>query len=230
MLIAGTDLETTGLIINELHVTELSAILWDTERSAPARIFTSLVQLPDGVEIPEVIVKLNGIRRVDCQKWGKPLDLVLNQAYLEVFQHADAAAAHNWTDFEGPIFKHLDADVPSLAIDTSVDVPYPDSISTRKLEFLCASHRFLNYFPHRAAFDTIAMLQVLAHYPIEQVLELAKSPTLRIRADVPFQDREKAKARGYRWDLEQKIWAKNLKECHLVREREEAGFPVLVLE
>ena len=74
------------------------------------------------------------------------------------------------------------------------------------------------------------MLQVLSHYSIERILELVKSPMLRIQADVAFADKEKAKARGYRWDGQTKIWSKNIREIHLKRERDEAGFPVILLQ
>lgn len=232
LILVGIDLETTGLVIDELSITEVSAVLWDSLSSSPIRMFTSLIKLPSGVRIPEEIIELNGITDEACAKWGRDLATVLGEIGADFFHHSSAVVAHNGTDFEKPILKRFmpAISIPSLWIDTSLDVPYPNRISTRKLTHLCAEHGFLNPFPHRSLFDVVSMMKILDQYPLSAVLELARSETMRIQADVSYDDREKAKARGYRWVTEQKIWARNIKACHLERERAEAGFPVIILQ
>jgi hypothetical protein len=46
---------------------------------------------------------------------------------------------------------------------------------------------------------------------------------------VEYDTREKAKERGYRWNGEQKIWTRPLKEFQLEDEKRDAPFTVKVL-
>lgn len=239
MLLCGIDLETTGLEVATCGITEISAALWDTERGKLLSMFSTYV-VPCQ-EIPAEVQRLNGITNADCARFGVSISLAIREAYAKVLRHAQVGVAHNWTDFDGPIMKRLWAEhrqllptpegelTPGLWIDSSVDVPYPEHVTTRKLEYLCASHGFLNPFPHRSLFDVVSMLQVLSHYSTESILELIKSPMVRIRALVDYENREKAKARGYRFDFQAKVWEKNIRQCHIERERAEADFMVEVI-
>ena len=85
-------------------------------------------------------------------------------------------------------------------IDTCTDVPYPPSVGSRTLRYLAADHLFINPFPHRAIFDVMTMLTVLSHYNVEEIAVLAKSPVIHVQAKVGYDEREKAKARGYMWE------------------------------
>jgi DNA polymerase-3 subunit epsilon len=237
MLIAGLDLETTGLDTGTCGITEISAALWDTNGGRLLSMFTTYVQPCQ--EIPAEVQKLNGITNEDCDRFGVSISLALTEVYARILRHAHLGVAHNWTDFDGPILKRLWSEhakrlvcpdiQPIHWVDSSVDVPYPEHVTTRKLEYLCASHGFLNPFPHRSLFDVVSMLKVVSHYPVDKILELVQSPMIRIRAVVSFEDREKAKARGYRWGQLTKTWTKNIRQSHLDRERADAGFPIEVL-
>lgn len=143
--------------------------------------------------------------------------------YLIAYSHV--IVAHNGTGFDKPMYeahcKRLQTDpFQRVWIDTCLDVPYPESITTRKLIHLAAEHGFLNPFAHRAFADVLTMLKILDCYDIHEVLESAKQPTLTIRANVSYADREKAKARGYRWDGEKKEWRKAVKAHLLDKERQ----------
>lgn len=237
MLLAGLDFETTGLDTEKCHVIEVGAALWDTERRAPIALICELVSLPEGTRLPSEIEELTGIREEDLVAFGRSESFVFKRL-LDLVFHAEYVVAQNGTDFDELIFdrvaaQHAHESDRALSrpwIDLSVDVPYPERITTRKLTHLCAEHGFLNPFSHRAVFDVLSMLKVLDAYPIDQIIDLAKSPTLRTQALVSYEDREKAKARGYRWDGATKTWTKNIKECHLAREEAEAGFPIRVLK
>ena len=107
----------------------------------------------------------------------------------------------------------------------------PPAITTRKLTHLAAEHGFLNPFPHRAVSDVLTMLKVLSHYDIAPVLESARQPSFTVKACVSYDDREKAKARGYRWDAARKIWTKIVKGHRLNDEIEacKPEFAVVIL-
>ena len=111
-------------------------------------------------------------------------------------------------------------------IDTRFDIPYPKQMFIRNAEYVEAQHSLVNPFPHRAVFDVMTMLQLLAKYDIQEVAARSKSPTILVKAQVSKDDREKAKQRGYRWEKETTSWVKHIKEIDLETERADAGFQV----
>src|SRR6185295_10474245 len=128
MLIAGLDLETTGLDTATCGITELSAALWDTEKGKLLSMFSTYVA-PQNDE--PFTYEQNGITRADCEKYGISIGFALKEAYGRVLRHADAGVAHNWTDFDGLIMKRYWAEYakllcvaelePKLWVDSSVD-------------------------------------------------------------------------------------------------------------
>ncbi|MEG3875806.1 hypothetical protein QT972_00285 [Microcoleus sp. herbarium7] len=49
---------------------------------------------------------------------------------------------------------------------------------------------------------------------IDRVIVQANSPILTIQALVSYADRELAKAAGFSWNVDEKRWLKNVKECN----------------
>ncbi len=234
MLLAGIDFETTGLDTKTLHVTEIGACLWSTERNGPVALFNHYVKLPKDVRIPKEIVALNGITDDDCEQFGlEPQD-----AFSRLSSFVGVAlwnVAHNATDFDKQIFhwQTLSNGIVPLErpwIDTSVDVPYPKHISTRKLAHLAAEHGFANPFSHRALFDVMTMMKVLSLYPIHEVIDLARQPMVKLHAHVSYDDKQKAKDRGYRWQPKENIWTKNVKQSQMTVEKAESPFEIGVIQ
>jgi DNA polymerase-3 subunit epsilon len=102
----------------------------------------------------------------------------------------------------------------------------PDS---KKLRYLALDHGLVPGFAHRAQFDAILVAQLLGRYPFDAVLQRAKSPAVILRADVSYDERQKAKDLGFRWEqldgIERKftkLWVKAAKECDLPALRESA--------
>lgn len=232
MLICGYDLETTGLSVENDRIIEVGAVLWDVEKAAPVRMVSELVY-PDqlGTISPE-ITKLTGITEADCISHGQGLRTIIGRTD-DLFHDAEAIVAHNGHRFDFPFWRHVLAQrqlspFPKAAVlvDTTIDVPYPDTIQTRNLVHLAAEHGFCNPFKHRAVFDVLTMLHVLSRYPIEEVLKLAKEPLVRLVAQVAYEDRDLAKVRGYHWDAEKKEWFKHFKYSQAETEERECGFLV----
>ncbi len=236
MIILGLDFETTGLNFESDRIIEVGAVLWDTATASPVQIYNTLVVHPDAPPITAEIEGLTGINQAMIDGYGQPASEVFF-ALTELILKAQFIVAHNGLGFDKPM---LDAQylrrpcVPSSValptwIDTCLDVPYPPRITTRKLVHLAAEHGFVNPFAHRAVFDVLTMLRVLAAYSIDEVVLSSQQPLVNLVAVVSFDDKDKAKARGYRWNGETRQWVRSLK-AHLVpREIEECGFRVDVL-
>lgn len=237
MLVVGFDTETTGLSVTEDHIIEVGAVLWDTERKAPMQMFSALIKGEHIGKLDPKITELTGIKNEDLEKFGVFADIALIDL-TSMFLKAEAIVAHNGNLFDKPMYenncKRHGIQVTKLPwIDTTCDVDYPTTITTRRLSHLAADHGFLNPFAHRAAFDVMTMLKVMGQYDFAQILTWSKAPTLEIRADSTFQQKELVKKQNYRWDNERKIWHKSIKDFHLessIKAAKDAGFGVTVLK
>ena len=235
MLFLGVDFETTGLSMENDRITEVGAVLWDTDRKAPLKVLSQYVYDKDYPELTPEITQLTGITQGDLLKYGRLPGQVLPEL-ISLMDEADFVVAHNGTNFDRPM---LEAHMQRLGImykddvawiDSSTDVNYPKSISVRKLSYLATEHGFLNPFPHRALFDVMTMLKIISCYDTNEIVNLSKSPNITIRAHVSYDDRALASGRGYRWNPENKMWLKTVKELFLASESAEAPFKVIIIE
>lgn len=244
MLILGLDFETTGLLVNEDRIIEVGAALWDTDRQAPIVLMSHFID--QSMDISKEITEITGIELIDLETWGHLPGVGLGML-LDLMKEADAVVAHNGTTFDRPLLEaevernHLVTQLPKLPwIDTSVDVPYPERVKTRKLTHLAAEHGFVNPFAHRALSDVLTMLKVLSHYDINSVLKTSQEPSIKLVAEVkkPWEDAalegkkevDKAKARGYRFDGAKKRWLKIVKQSALEAEQSHGEFYVKIAE
>jgi len=234
MLVVGFDLETTGINTETDKITEIGAVLWDTDLKAPVSFFSSLIRIDESVT--EQITKLTGIHQWMLDKYGENIASTLMD-FKNFMLQGKCLIAHNGKGFDFPLlkkeFERHDVDFPEMdVIDTCVDVPYPESIATRKLVHLAAEHGFVNPFPHRAVTDVLTMMNVMSHYDFDSVLELSKQKDIELRALVSFNNKDLAKNLNYRFSSETKHWTKRVKESQIGAEEEKAksaGFSIVVL-
>ena len=86
-----------------------------------------------------------------------------------------------------------------------------------KLESLAQDNGWF-YDAHRAEMDCHALLAVLArplplaqHTGLTHLLQAARHPSYRLSAtNAPFDAKDLLKARGYRWNADQRVWATRL--------------------
>ncbi len=219
MYLLGLDLETTGLDLKNDEIIEIGAVVWDIERKAPVRIWNQLVQCSQ--KIPPEIQDITGISQADVDQFGVPL----LEAFSELKKLANNCSyivAHNGNKFDRVIVEREWSKNPEMKvslpwIDTMTDLPFPEEVQSRKLTYLAAEHGFLNPFQHRAVFDVLTMLKVLAHYEFNEIEELQKSPSQRIIAQVSFENKDLAKNLGFRWDPSSRTWSIELKEVQVQR-------------
>lgn len=233
-LLLGLDFETTGVEPDKCRIVEVGLAVYDASAGKLLDMLDVLVKvedlLPDEVK---TIVDISGLSLEDLSRRGlHPTEaLSVLSGYL---QAVDYVVAHNGNLFDKPLLaaefaRHRIDPVVRPWIDTTVDLPYPEKIGTRKLVYLAAEHGFVNPFPHRALSDVLTMLRVLGQYPIDSVIASAQQPTLTVQALTPYDQRDLAKEAGFYWKPERRAWLKTVKEGQLEALRQKVKFQFRVL-
>jgi DNA polymerase-3 subunit epsilon len=232
------DLETTGLDIEKDEITEIGWVLKDTEIDKP--LLTEGYMLKVSVPVPKIITEITGITDEILGEFGQDPAFIFSRLIDVIQTHkVEYVVAHNGENFDKPMLhnnmKRQNLVLPPLEwIDTRSDVRYPGHVKNRNLVALCAEHGFLNPFPHAALFDSMATMRLLSSYPIEEVLEYRSAPNVIVRAMVTYEERDLAKAKGFRWQevggkMFKKQWVKQIKEMELPLLKEECEFQIGVV-
>jgi DNA polymerase-3 subunit epsilon len=193
------DTETTGLDQAKDKIIELALLRADIDTATGLPV--GQVQVYDGLEdpgkpIPTEVVAITGIRDADVQ--GQALD---EARVAELMQGVDVVIAHN-AGFDRPF---VEARLPAFA-----QLPWACSFadldwkamgrSSAKLESLAA--------PLPQAAGATASTTGLA-----RLVHAARNPSYRLSAtNAPFEAKDLLKARGYRWNADQRVWATRLND------------------
>lgn len=217
------DTETTGLDATRDSVIELALLRVAVDRRTGQPF--GPVQVYDGLEdpgrpLPAEIVKITGI--TDALLAGQRLD---EARVAELLHDVDLVVAHN-AGFDRPFVESRCPAFADLAWACSwADLDWKTlGQGSAKLESL-ALGLGLFYDAHRAETDCHALLAVLsrpasafgdeASTPPEApgptllaaLLQAAQQPQHRLQATgAPFEAKDALKARGYRWDGNQRVW------------------------
>lgn len=242
MLLLGVDFESTGLNVNEDRIIEIGAVIWDTTRQAPVRVFNEIINVD--CQLKAEITAITGINQGDLNNFGVSLLESLN-ILVGMTEECAYIVGHNCNGFDKPLLlaecerEHV-AFPDKHWLDTSLDIPYPEAMKTRKLVHLAAEHGFVNPFAHRAFADVLTMFRVLSHYDIDAIIDTSKQPTIKLLAIVkkPWEDTapegkketDLARARGYRWEGVTKRWIKLAKKKQVESELQHGEFQVREIE
>ena len=233
MLVLGLDLETTTFDQDILRITEVGAVLYDTDLKCPIEVQADIVYEPD-IPLPmdEYVVGLTGITDDMVKNYGKhPVDVL--KRFYDLYTRAEYVVAHNGNEFDKPAMKNFIGRhignielagykfEPKHWIDTMTDIPYNEYINTRKLEDLTGRHGFLNPFPHRAFSDVLSMLRIMSEYDLDRVLEISHSPELVFQAKIDYHNRDVAKQAKFRWNSGTRRWLFKMKQALLDQEKYE---------
>lgn len=227
MLLLGLDTETNHYDPSIAKVTELGAVLWDTDLGQPLELQSDLVREVGLEKLPPEIIEITGITDDMVAKYGKsPFDAI--SKFLTMYQKADYVVAHNGTNFDRPLMRNfmlrylsegeLKLLTPKHWIDTLTDVDYPKLCSHRSMTYLQGFYKTVNPFPHRAVTDVLTMLTIMQNnFKWEDILEISYSPTLRFIAEVDYHNRDVAKDAGFKWDSVKRIWFRDMKQIFVER-------------
>ena len=238
-IICILDVETTGFDIDNDEVTEIAWVIKRHGATRPLANFCAYV--PGTVEIPEEVQGLTHITDSMRNEYGidppKLYDLL--SAHLTKYK-VKYFAAHNGNDFDRhfvnrlfPKLKEEHANIPW--IDTLTEMPWPDSFRCLQLGHIAAEFGFLNPFPHNALADVWTTAKIMDQFSWEEILKLHNSPTLIVRANVSYDDRNLAKDKRFRWETigdkkYPKQWVKKMKAIHYAEEKMTYDFQTEVVE
>ena len=210
------DTETTGLDQRNERIIELAmlSVLVDTATGLPVGPVTTYESFEDpGKPISAAITDITGID--DSMVKGQRID---DARVADLVQAADLIVAHNagfdrpFAEARWPVFATKAWNCSFAGIDWKAQ-----GSGSAKLEFL-AHERGWFYDAHRALVDCHALLQVLAaplksgQSGLQQLLQGATQTRYKLRATgAPFDAKDVLKARGYRWDTENRVWWTSLK-------------------
>jgi DNA polymerase III subunit epsilon len=207
------DTETTGLDQSKEKIIELALLRVDVDTATGLPV--GEVQVYDGLEdpgkpIPPEVLKITGITDADVA--GQALEEV---RIAELLQGVDVVVAHN-AAFDRPF---VESRIPAFAnVDWAcsfADIDWKaQGRSSAKLESLAHENGWF-YDAHRAEMDCHALLAVLARplpqaaqTGLAQLLQAARNPSYKVSAtNAPFDAKDLLKARGYRWNADQRVWA-----------------------
>lgn len=210
------DTETTGLDQAKEKIIELALLRVDVDTATGLPL--GEVQVYDGLEdpgksIPAEVVKITGITDADVR--GQALD---EARVAQLLEGVDVVIAHN-AGFDRPFVESRLPAFAKLAWACSfVDIDWKaQGRGSAKLESLAQENGWF-YDAHRAEMDCHALLAVLArplplaqHTGLTQLLQAARHPSYRLSAtNAPFDAKDHLKARGYRWNADQRVWATRL--------------------
>lgn len=239
MLLLGLDFETTGLDTAKDMIIEVGAVLWDTVSQSPKVCYSDFVLYGEAMVIPPEITDITGISLDDVLDFGKPPSVVLGTV-LDLLKSANFVVAHNGTSFDKPLFDaHLDRlgipRVEKIWLDTMTDIEFPASIKTSKLTYLAAEHGFVNPFAHRAVFDVMTMMKMLAKYDIYKIIANNAEPKVLLQAICrpPWEDAGQstniAKEHGFRWEAKQKKWLRRARLSQYGELKQKESLHVVIL-
>lgn len=219
-LILGLDLETNSVDALTCDVAEVGAVLWDTDTGTPIQLLSEIIS---GVNVPPEVAELTGITNDIINLVGQKGEYVWNSLW-QMLSHTKVVVAHNGIRFDYPIMKRYLAKYYSVEllndyvyVDTMIDVPYKNASSMR-LNHLAADQGIMNPYAHRAVFDVLTMLELLSRHNIPDIITAANSPVVTVQAMVNYDNREKARSHGFRWDADNRMWIKVMRETQMAKE------------
>jgi DNA polymerase III alpha subunit (gram-positive type) len=235
MLLGFIDFEATDKDPLTARITQYAmSVFEDTGGWSEVWHYSGLLFDSSYPEMNETAQAITGITRDQIKKFGdSPVDRL--PQFIKAMESCDYVVGHNIRRFDIPLLdkecERYGLHLPDISyIDTRFDIPYPEHIDTRKLSYLCVEHNICVSSGHSARHDVDVTARLFFRYPLDEIILLSKSPEIWVRADVSYDTKDKAKALKYSWDSVKKIWVKQLKECHLEKEKAKAEFPVIVLK
>jgi DNA polymerase-3 subunit epsilon len=202
--VAIVDTETSGLDPKTGELLEVAVALWSFDLglvqagSIPVRAEANAAHAVNG--IPLALVRDFGRSRDGLDVW-----------LAGMTAGADAIVAHN-ADFDRQWLPELHG---RPWICTCNDVTWPEPVQSRSLTAIALAHGVGVVDAHRALTDVLTIVRLFGAvqargHSVHDLLEAGLRPKATYRALVSYDDREKAKQAGFRWDAGRKVWVRKM--------------------
>jgi DNA polymerase-3 subunit epsilon len=199
------DTETTGLSPQQNQAIEVAVVLFDTEFNASVATFATLIEAEsnDAEHINKIPVSLLKDAMEAGPAWSRVSELV---------EAADCIVAHNASFDRSFTPSHIAEMRPWVC--SLHDIKWPESSSSKQLSSIAITHGVPVLGAHRALTDVdilVRLFQRLGERGIDvggllQAALKARVPKALIQAVVSFDDKDKAKAAGFRWNAPVRRW------------------------
>lgn len=244
MILAGIDLETTGLVAGQDFITELGFVIKEHKNPKPIDLRSFLVHVDGQSSVPAHISDFTKITDEFLENYGvEPPEALLCFLMACKFRGVQAFVAHNMAFDKRFLDHYLSTYLGGMGqekdflewyksipwVCTMVDVKYPERFKSKNLVYLAAEHGFLNPFPHAAVFDAMSALKILDFYDVKETLAYATDEKVKVTAGVTYQTKDLAKGQGYSYDPLTKTWHKIVPKSLLEKEKitcKAAGFDI----
>ena len=213
---AALDVETTGLNKDDDQIIEIGirTFLFNRSTGEILKLQSSYNAFQDpGFPLTEEISELTGI--TDEMLKGQQIDwnqvnTLLKQVQIVIAHNAsfdrpfvDQVSEVSKEKFWACSYKHVDWNLKGF--------------TSPKLDLLCIYHGFFTD-AHRALNDADALLHLLGHVDesthlpyLNELLKNARRVTVNmIASNSPFESKDSLKNRNYRWDAQNRYWAKSI--------------------
>lgn len=198
------DTETTGLdkLADTVIEIGIRPFEFDADSGEILAVRPAFVALQDpGHPLSKEIAALTGL--TDSDLAGRSIDW---PAVATLLDDAELVIAHN-AAFDRPfVERRLVGGKRHVWACTASQLEW--AAPSRSQEVLCAWHGFFNLEAHRALSDADALLQLLeTSRRLPELYRTAREPSYRLRAlGAAFEAKDALKARGYRWDPQERCW------------------------
>lgn len=212
------DLETTGINPETDRIIEIGLLEFGVGESGTPHILNMYGGLEDPKQpLSPELQKLTGLN--DAMLQGQVIDWVLVRKILE---RSSLVVAHN-ADFDRGFMQRRE-EYQGLDPHWACSFKHIDwetkGFRTRALNYLAADHGFVNPFAHRALFDCATTFRIFAPY-FNEMLQRSYLREFRVLAtQAPFEMKDKLRNNRYRWDVQKRVWLKDILEDQLQKERD----------
>lgn len=222
------DTETNSVDTENGFIQEIAWAVYDTDtwRCLTAKSF--LIDWPDSFsyEVDPAALAVTGLTREYCRSFGERPSRVFCE-FLDDASSCEFLCGHNAIQFDRPMIltnsKRVFFGVPltfdkMIHIDTLLDCEYPAHMKVQALKYLAYDHGYILANAHEALADVMACVHILKQYDFARVVEIAKTPIVKVSARVAWEDtegRDRIKKAKFFWNPTLKRWEKSMREFFL---------------
>lgn len=226
------DFETTDLSIEKAEIVEIGFLKTTKDlKTISSGSFLVKTEHPIDERIAKDILKFDNDFILTH---GQEKDYAIAKLH-DMISKCKYIIAHNALGFDIPIAKkYLGSEIfkDKIIVDTLIDLPssFYNEVASKKLKYLAVERGILLNESHRA-FKDIALLHCLLTSFQDNLTEIYENASKKLylcSVNVSFNDKDKAKEIGCRWNATEKRWEREFSEVDY-KEHLDGGWPIKII-